>query len=126
MLWRNVFVIVGAIFTVCFFWTFLFPLIGIPLWIHGRNKARRILGALRNGEPTSGRLLSVTLDRTQSINNQHPYRMEFEYDTPAGVRIGVIEGWDRSNADRVIGEHHWVVYEPGGDARACALWPPVR
>lgn len=124
-LWKNVLVLLGVIFSVCFFWTLVFPIIGIPLWIVGAKKANRTIAALKYGVATSGRLREVRVDTSQHINGQHPWKIEFEYDTPDGVRTASVEAWDPSHADRVIGEHHWVVYVPGPDARVCAFWPPI-
>ncbi len=122
---RNVLALVGIIFTVVFFWTLLFPLIGIPMWVVGWRRARRQLHALEHGIPTRGRLTAVELDRTQHINGVNPYRVAYAYDTPDGTLPGSSEGWDRAHGRRPRGEHVWVVHDLT-DPTIHALWPPIR
>lgn len=122
---KNVFAIVGAAFTIPFCWTLVFPLAGIPLWVHGHRRARRWLDALERGFATGGEIVSIRQDRTQSINRRHPWRIEFEYETPGGRLKGHVEAWDPAHAQRVPGEHVWVVSAPG-DPAVHALWPPVH
>ena len=123
--WRNVYFILGVIFTVVLFWTIVFPAIGIPLWIYGHRRAQRELRALQHGQVAQGQLTSVTMDHTQSINNRHPWVVAYAFGTPSGPRQGTDQGWDQSNGYRLPGDPVWVVYLD--DAADCsAVWPPVR
>lgn len=122
---KNVFAIIGAVFTIPFCWSVFGPLVGIPLWLYGYRRAKRWLDALEFGVATGGAIVSVEKDRTQHINHEHPWRIEFEYETPGGRLKGHVEAWDPAHAQRVIGEHVWVVYTPAEPA-SHALWPPVH
>ncbi len=125
LLWKNTLALIGAIFTVFFCWTAIFALIGIPLWIYGHRKGQRWLEALEQGTPTRGTLRSVELDRSQSINNVHPYELTIDYETAEGTQQGTIEAWDRSHGQRPPGEQMWVVHVPG-EPKHFAVWPPLR
>lgn len=125
LLWKNTFALVGAFFTVIMFWSLVFPLIGIPMWIYGHRKAKRWLEALERGTATRGRLQSVEKDLSQTINGRHPWKLAFEFDTPDGLRQGTIEAWDPVHGKRPPGEHLWVVYQPERQDHY-ALWPPLR
>ena len=66
MIWKNVLVLIGAVFTVIFCWTIIFPIIGIPLWYFGRRNAQRKLSALEFGTPTKGEITEVYVDTESS------------------------------------------------------------
>jgi hypothetical protein len=123
--WRNVFVILGIVFTVLLFWTVVFPAIGIPLWIYGHKRAQRELRALQFGHVAQGQLTSVHMDYAQSINNRHPWVVAYAFATPQGTRQGTDQGWDASNVHRMSGDPIWVVYLDD-DPNCSAVWPPVR
>lgn len=123
--WKNVPVILGAIFTVFFFWTLIFLAAGIFLLRLGLTRARNWLDALEQGVATSGRLLSVAVDETETMNGEHPLALSYEYDTPAGTKTATIQVWDRSHLNRPKGEHLWVVYVPERP-EAVAPWPPLK
>lgn len=126
--WKNVLTMIGMIFTLAFFWTLLFPLIGVFLWRAGHRKASAWIQALVHGTPVSGRITAVEVDYSQSINHEHPWLLRYAYDTPDGVREGVVESWDPVTARRPVGEHLWVVWIPasGDQPDRVALWPPIR
>ncbi len=125
MLWANVLVGVGVIFTIPFCWTILFPMIGIPIWYFGWRKARRWLDALESGLPTVGEVTEVKLDETQAYNNQHPWRISFKFERhDGGTSEGAVEAWDDVHAKRKPGDRLWVVYVKGRP-EAHAIWPPV-
>lgn len=124
-LFKNVAVIIGVIFTVVFFWTILFPIVGIFLWIYGYKQARNRLAALRQGEPTVGTITAVYEDTTKHINNRHPIAIKYTYETPEGSFDGKAEAWDRGHLDRPVGEQIWVVHNPT-DPQVHAIWPPLK
>ncbi|MHB8875931.1 MAG: hypothetical protein ACYC8T_19760 [Myxococcaceae bacterium] len=123
--WRNVNVMLGIVCTVLFFWTVVFPAIGIPLWVIGRRRARRTLAALVFGTPTRGRVTAVELDLNQAIRGRHPWLIDYDFDTETGVAHGQCEAWDPSNARRSPGDAIWVVFTPALPGQN-ALWPPIR
>jgi hypothetical protein len=122
---KNVLVILGMVFTLVFFWSGIFLIIGIPLWIVGHKKGKRKLDALANGTPTRGRILSVAVDYSTTINNEHPWKIEFEYDTPEGTKTASTQAWDPSHQNRPVGEHIWVVYV-ADKLDTHAIWPPIK
>ena len=127
LLWKNVPALIGAVFSTVFIWSILFPLIGIPLWIHGHRKARRWLTALEGGRATRGRLTHVGYDTSQSSNGRHPWRIEYRFDLHEGGEAeGFCEGWDPAHARRAPGDAVWIVYTREGERLASAVWPPLR
>jgi len=123
--WKNVYVLIGMLFTLCFFWTLIFAAIGIPLWIKGRDTAEKKLAALRNGVPTRGRIVSIEIDTSQHINHKHPWRIEYEFELPQGTFRGVATAWDPISARRAVGDVLWIVAVPD-DPTVSAIWPPIH
>jgi hypothetical protein len=123
--WKNVEVLIGIVFTIAFCWTILFPIIGVLLWLKGSRRAERTLRALRHGQLTRGRITSIELDTTQSINDQHPWTIAFDFDTPNGPGRGTSTAWDPFNARRSRGDVLWVAYTSMSESEA-AIWPPIR
>lgn len=121
----NVLVILGMIFTLCFFWALIFPLIGIPLWVVGMRNANRKIRALQEGVAAEGMLASVTVDTSTTINNEHPFKLRYVFDTPRGTFEGTATAWDALQGLREVGEIVQVVYVPGEEETVNALWPPV-
>lgn len=123
--WGNVHTLIGMIFTLVFFWTIVFPIIGIFLWKHGKKRAERELRALEYGVPVLGQLTGVAQDMSQTINNRHPWIVHYAFMTPRGARQGTDQGWEPSNVFRRPGDPVWVVYLDD-DPDCSAIWPPVR
>lgn len=128
LLWKNVSAFIGAAFVVVFFWSVIFPLIGAPLWYFGHRRGKRWLLALETGRATRARLTRVALDRSQSINEQHPWRIEYQFDQhEGGSGRGFCEAWDALNGRRREGDAVWVVYARDATGHvASAIWPPLR
>lgn len=126
-LWKNVLVIIGLVFSVLFCWTVVFPLIGLPLLFIGNRRALERLHALRDGRATRGRIVSVGIDRSETINGKHPWRVCWEFDRHDGpVGEGMCRVWDPVSAQRAAGDAVWVVYGARGDREVNAIWPPLR
>lgn len=128
LLWNNVTAFIGAAFVVVFFWSVIFPLIGAPLWYFGHRKGKRWLLALETGRATSARITRVALDRSQSSNGKHPWRIEYRFDLREHETAdGFCEAWDPINGERHAGDAIWVVYvKDDGGYLASAVWPPLR
>lgn len=124
--WNNVPVIIGMIFTLAFFWTGIFPLIGIPMWVFGMRRANRKLRALAEGEAAEGTIMAVRADTSVTKNGQHPWRLDYVFETPRGTFEGTAQAWHPSAARRETGEIVQVVYVPGEEETVNALWPPIR
>ncbi len=123
---KNVPVILGATFTIVFSWTIVFPIIGVFLWRFGYIRAKRQLKVLREGIPARGKITAVFEDVNVNINNKHPWKIKFEFESSDGtIREGSVEAWDPAQRERVIGEPIWVVYS-NDDVKAHSIWPPVK
>jgi hypothetical protein len=123
--WKNVSVMIGMIFTIVFFWSVLFPLVGIGLWWYGARQASRWLRALTGGTAVEGTLTRVFVDTSQHIDREHPWRLDYRFETPGGPVEGHVISWDPLSGRREAGERVWVVFDPEEPAVANALWPPV-
>lgn len=122
---NNVGVLLGALFTVVFCWTIMFPIIGIPLWYFGHRRAERQLRALQVGRAVEGTITKVFLDTSQHINKKHPWQIDYRFETPTGPATGSVTSWDPMTERREAGERVWVVYDQAADHTASSLWPPV-
>ena len=112
-------------FTIPFFWTVIFPAIGIPMWIYGSRIAERKLRALTRGVPTRGRLISCSPDRTQNINGRHPWLLRYAFDTGHGTVEGTLNAWDDAHRLRNAGDVLWMVFVEA-EADTSSIWPPLR
>ena len=119
-------VLIGIIFTVPFFWTVIFPLIGIPMWVLGRRRALGKLEALERGVAARAEITEVFIDGSVEINGRHPWVVAYTFQTEDGRRIeGRVRGWESSNRDREPGQPLWAVYVREDPDRN-AIWPPIR
>ena len=126
MLWKNVQVTIGIVFTVVFCWTILFPLIGIPIWIVGHRRAQSQLAALERGIAARAELIGVERDPSVKVNGRSPWRIEYIFETQNGqVLDGWVHTWEGRHTRRSAGEVFWVVYLPE-DPSQNNVWPPVR
>ena len=130
--WKNVESMIGIIFM--FVGVFTTPLLGFGLifltigyFLHrsGSDRAARQLLALQFGLPVDGTITAIALDRKKSINHQHPWRIEFRFESGTGSIAGSVESWDPVTQARAPGERIWVVYAPG-TPDICSPWPPIR
>ena len=121
---RNLSTMVGALLTFVFSWTFFLPLIGIPLLIAGIKKSERALRVLRGGRSAAGTLLECEQDTSQTLNNRHPWKIRYVYETPGGVRESEALLWDPAATRLKPGDPVQVVYLPGRE-EVSALWPPM-
>jgi hypothetical protein len=128
--WKNTSVSIGVAFVLALPFVpvfpplLLFPLLGAFVGIRGAREASRWIRALKGGQAVEGTLISVDLDRNQSINHQHPWKLDFRFQTPAGPAEGYVTSWDALSGQRQAGERVWVVVDPK-DSAVHALWPPV-
>lgn len=130
--WRNVEVMLGIAFMVVGFFTtpllgFGLIFLGVGFYVHrlGSERAHKQLLALEFGVPVEGTITWVGLDLKKSINKQHPWRIDFTFESATGPVAGSVESWDPVTAARVPGERIWVVYD-AGRPDICSSWPPIR
>lgn len=119
----NVDVMIGLVFTVLFFWTVIFGVVGVMLFQRGWKRADGWLAALRSGRATGGVLAEVIVDTSQHVNNVHPWKLTYTYERADGtIGEGFVTVWDPSSARRHAGDAIWVVYE----GEASSIWPPLK
>ncbi len=124
--YRNTMFLIGFFFTVLFFWTIIFPIIGILLMRAGLKTANRKLMALQNGIKAEGVLNEIRKDTSETVNGRHPWLLEYEFTTKSGDIISAVKtgAWNKNNRYRKPNDRLWVVYmEDNPDINA--IWPPV-
>lgn len=124
--YKNIHFIIGIIFTVPFFWTVIFPIIGILLMRHGLKTAKQKIEALEKGVKAEGVLVDIYKDTTQTVNGRHPWRLDYEFTTKRGDIISAKKtgAWNNNNRFRNPNDKLWVVYLPE-NPEISAIWPPV-
>ncbi|MFL5762585.1 MAG: hypothetical protein ACJ77K_01505 [Bacteroidia bacterium] len=121
----NVMTILGIVFTIPFFWTIVFPVIGIFLWKKGIKTANDELIPLEHGAVTTGEITAVRQDFSKVINNQSPFIVEFTFEANGQKYAGDVGNiFDRNDAQKQVGDQLWVVYMPE-DPSLSSIWPPL-
>ena len=97
--YRNIHFLIGIFFTVPFFWTILFPIIGIFLMRYGLKNAKQKLAALEYGVKTEGVLVDIYKDTSQTVNGKHPWLLEYEFKSDSGTIINAKKtgAWNSNN-----------------------------
>lgn len=121
--WKNVHFIVGCGFML-FLPTIIFPIIGFFILRYAIRKGNNKINSLKHGISTLGVIDEVYMDRSQHINGNHPYRIDYTFQTPKEEWHGHAISWDESNLKRPKGEHLWVVYN-ADDLDQNNMWPPL-
>jgi len=124
--YRNLHFLLGFFFTVPFFWTILFPIIGIFMMRYGLKKANQKLSALEYGVKAEGVLINISKDTKQTVNGRHPWFLEYEFETNSGKLITATKAgaWNSNNRYRRPNDKLWIVYLQG-NPEISAIWPPV-
>ena len=126
LFWKNILVLIGAVFTIVFCWSIIFPIIGIPMWIIGHRRAQSRLAALERGNAARAELISVDKDHSVKINGRSPWRIEYTFETTNGqLHDGWEHTWQAHHSRRPVGEVFWVVYLRE-DPEQNTIWPPVK
>lgn len=122
----NVYTIIGIVFTVPFFWTVLFPIIGIFLWRKGLREANEELIPLQQGAVVQGEIESVEYDYTKTINGKHPLTINFTFKANGQTHIGNVGNiFDSANKLKKAGDAVWIVYMPE-NPELSSVWPPMK
>lgn len=109
-----------------FFWTVFFPLLMAIIYGRGWAAEKRKIAALRTGTAARGEVLAVTRDRNKAPrDDQHPWLIEYAFDTPIGPVSGAVRTYHEQHARFSRGDAVWVVFQEGDAERANSLWPPV-
>ena len=103
----------------------LFFLMGFFLFRYGRKTAVSTARAFRRGIAAEGRVASVSLDTTQSINGRNPWRLVYHFTAGEQQREGVLTSFDSTLGGRSAGQPLWVLYL-ADDPDQCTIYPPVK
>lgn len=110
-------------------WAALFPaffmLGGFFMFRIGWVEASTILRAFRKGIATRGEVFECSLDRTQSVNGQHPFKLTWHFTADGHPYEGTLTSFDSTLGSRARGQPVWVLYVPGDPAQN-TLFPPVK
>ncbi|TGL24194.1 hypothetical protein EHQ46_03475 [Leptospira yanagawae] len=121
----NVMTMIGIIFTIPFFWTILFPIIGIFCWRKGLKTANDELLPLEEGKATVGEITDIRKDYTQSLNGESPSIVEFVFEVNGIQHKGNVGNiYDQVHLTKKVGDQLWVVYMPN-DPDKSSVWPPL-
>jgi len=122
----NVMTIIGMAFTIPFFWTVIFPIIGVICWRKGIKEANNELIPLQNGSTVLGQITSIKRDYTKKINNKSPFVVEFLFETGGQKHTGSVGNiFDDVDQQKQPGDKVWVVYMPE-NPELSSLWPPLK
>lgn len=120
----NVFTMIGMVFTIPFIWSVIFPIIGIFLWRKGIKEANDELIPLEHGNVVQGEIESITMDRSKTMNGQHPFVVNFSFSINGQTHTGNVGNiFDPILKRR--GDPVWVVYMPE-DPNLSSVWPPLK
>lgn len=137
---RNIATILGLVismFGLLFFlamlrakpWVAIFPGIfmlgGFSMFRYGWMHASGILRAFQHGVATEGKIAGISIDTTQSINNQHPWKLIYHFTANGQQQEGVLISWDSTIATRSTGQPMWVLYVEN-DPSQSTLYPPLK
>jgi Protein of unknown function (DUF3592) len=102
-----------------------FMLIGASLFRMGWRTASGILRAFRKGVAVEGKVVEVRLDKTQSVNERHPWVMTYQFPVGEELVEGSITSFSSVLATRGGGQPLWVLYVPD-DPTQNTIFPPLR
>lgn len=103
----------------------LMALGGFFMLRYGLTTAGSVLRAFRKGRAAEGTIASVKLDTTQSINNQHPWKVVYHFMVEGHQHEGVLVSWDSTLISRAAGQPLWVLYVES-DPTQNTVYPPYR
>lgn len=109
----------GALFAL------IFVILGFILFRAGRVQAKSVLRAFKRGIAIAGEVISCSLDRTQSINQEHPFKLVYSFVVDGHLYEGSLTSFDSTIARRAAGQPIWVLYVPEAPGQN-TIYPPVR
>jgi hypothetical protein len=123
---NNVNTMIGMVFTIPFFWSVIFPVIGIFLWRKGIREARGELLPLENGLPALGEITAVQIDSSKSMNGRNPRYVQFVFSVNGHPYAGDVPNiMDPVELWKKPGDKIWVVYMPD-NPEISSVWPPMK
>ena len=103
----------------------MFFLIGFFLFRYGKKIGVNTVRAFRHGIATEGKVASINLDTTQSVNGRHPWRLVYHFTADGEEREGILTSFDSTLAGRSTGQPLWVLYLRD-DPEQCTIYPPLK
>jgi hypothetical protein len=98
---------------------------GFFMFRHGWQHATRVLRAYRHGIASEGKVYTCSVDRTQHVNGNHPYKLVWHFSVEGHQYEGTLTSFDSTLGSRGRGQPLWVLYYPG-DPGQNTIYPPVR
>lgn len=92
---------------------------------HGLKSAESVLRAFREGVAVEGKIASVMIDTSQSINEKHPWKLTYHFVADGFENEGVLVSWDSTINNRARGQPLWVLYVED-DPSQNTVYPPFR
>lgn len=124
--YNNVNTMIGIIFTIPFFWSIIFPIIGIFLWKRGIREAKGELLPLENGMYVQGEITAINVDMSKNMNGKNPRIIEFAFTVGGRAYTGDVPNlMDPVHLWKKAGDKIWVVYMPE-DPMISSVWPPMK
>ena len=138
---RNVLAAVGGVFFlvgsfILLVFLALGLLVGIPLPLLfmiggfvmirlGRRRAASTLNAFVRGTAVEGKVVSVALDQSLTMNGEHPWKLTYHFPGAGQLHEGNVVSWDSTITARAAGQPLWVLYLPE-DADQNTAYPPFK
>lgn len=122
----NVMSMIGFIFTVVFFWSIIFPIIGIFIWKKGIKEANDELIPLQQGDSVIGEIEKISRDYSKNMNGKSPFTVEFLFEVNGQKHRGSVGNiFDDIDIQKQIGDKVWVVYL-AENPELSSIWPPLK
>lgn len=102
-----------------------FVIAGLVMLRNGRRRAANTLNAFIRGTATEGKVVSVAHDLSQSINNEHPWKLTYHFPVGSELHAGHVISWDSTVSARSAGQPLWVLYVPN-DPEQNTTYPPFK
>lgn len=127
------FLAIASLFLIAFIkaktWAVVIPIFfmtgGFFMFLHGWRYASSVLRAFRKGVAVRGEVYECKLDRTQSMNGEHPFKLTWHFSVENRQFEGTLTSFDSTLGSRARGQPVWVLYI-ADDPNQNTLYPPVR
>jgi hypothetical protein len=127
------FLAVGLLFLIAFIkaktWAVVIPIFfmtgGFFVFLHGWRHASSVLRAFRKGVAVRGEVFECKVDRTQSMNGEHPFKLTWHFAVGNRQFEGTLTSFDSTLGSRARGQPVWVLYV-ADDPEQNTLYPPVK
>lgn len=104
---------------------FFFMTGGFFMFRLGWRHASSVLRAFRRGIAVRGEIYECRIDRTQSMNGEHPYKLTWHFTVEGRQYEGALTSFDSTLGSRARGQPVWVLHVPRDPAQN-TLYPPIK